>query len=78
MIKLDNECGLVAILNDKFVATANADGTWKITSENVSLRIDDGVYVRGNLTIPKAQINITAIPASDNPDETLWEMEVFL
>ena len=78
MIQLDCDAGVTVILNKEFVATANADGTWRITSEDVPLRIDDGVYVRGNLTVPRATIKITMIPEEDDPDAELWEMEVNL
>ena len=76
MIQLENQDNMTAIITDHFYAMANADGTWQIISYDVPLRMEDGVYMKGKLTIPRAAIRITPLPENDEPDATLWQMEI--
>lgn len=64
------------VLNEVFAAYANADGTWRIESDDVPLLMEDGVSMRGKLTIPRAAIKVTALPESEDPDAAIWQMEV--
>lgn len=76
VIQIGDSGSMTIVINEKFVAMANADGTWKIVSDDVPLRMEDGVYMKGRLMIPRAAIKITPLPEDDEPDATLWQMEV--
>lgn len=76
MIQFDGSGGETVIIYDQFTATSNADGTWKVVADNVPMRLEDNVYLRGKLTVPRAAIKITSLPEDDDPDATIWMMEV--
>ena len=76
VIQFSGPGGETVIICDQFTATSNVDGTWKVVANNVPMRLEDNVFIRGKLTLPRAAIKITSLPEDDDPDATIWMMEV--